>query len=246
MSAVLVRQSNDNQTLPWLQEIIRDIGQPQITHLHFRSLRDQKKGIVCRRIAALPVRLFVVLSHKGNMRNYRNINAEMAKVNRTAWFFCWLSRLLLERVTKYCAYRTRKESARSSCVKIVFSDRGGVKIDDVKSYYSYLSNQSRMGILYINQYNLDWNAFDVNQVFSAPNKMLAGLQLADSVASAFYQGVERTAEGILKPEFAKMLRPRLCPRPYSRNQYGFGLKVMPTWISSRLPPDQRTLLDFYM
>jgi len=246
MSAVVVRVENDNRTVGWVRDIIGQLRQPQLTHLHFRRLRDDKKEIVCTEIAKLPVRCFTVMSHKKNMRNYKNLAAEQARVNRTAWFFCWLSRLLLERVTAYCEHRSHQDYGNPRAVRIEFSDRGGVNIDDIKLYYRYLSDQSRMGMLYLDMFDLAWSVVDFDQIFVHPNRMRAGLQLADAVSSAFYQAVERTPAGIVRPQFAKLLRPRVCPRPTSRGgRYGYGLKVMPTWIPSRLPSDQRDIIEFY-
>ncbi|MGH6817214.1 MAG: hypothetical protein ACREC1_00400, partial [Methylovirgula sp.] len=80
MSAVVIRESNEPDALQWLKTIIEKLKQPQRRHLHFRQLRDDRKEIVCREIAALNVRLFCVISNKRNMRGYRNLSAEKAKV----------------------------------------------------------------------------------------------------------------------------------------------------------------------
>lgn len=247
MSAIVVRESNDASMVSWLRQIVDKLHQPQITHLHFRKLREDKKAVVCQEIAGLPVRCFIVMSHKTNMRGYRNLAAEKATVNPTAWFFCWLSRLLLERVTGYCGERTLAHYGEHRAVRIEFSERGGVKVDDVKRYYRYLSDQTRLGLLHLDRFNLNWSVVDIDQISSHPNRMRAGLQLADAVSSSFFQAVERTQSGVVRPEPAKLLRPRVCQRRGSRGvRYGYGLKVMPTWIPPRLPPDQRHILDFYM
>lgn len=132
-------------------------------------------------------------------------------------------------------------------VRVEFSDRGGVNIDDIKLYYRYLSEQSRMGMLFNDWFDLSWPVVDVEQITSHPNRMRAGLQLADGVASAFYQALERGSDGTVKPQFAKMLLPRMCQRPGAGGRrYGYGVKVMPTWIPTRLPPDQCDIIKFYL
>ena len=247
MSAIVVKAENDAATVTWLREIIDELDQHQVSHLHFRRLTEAKKSAVCARLAGYPLRCFTVMSHKQNMRNYRNISAEMARVNRTAWFFCWLSRLLLERVTAYCAHRAAKDHGGPRVVRIEFSDRGGVKIDDIKAYYRYLREQSRMGMLYIDRFDLAWSALDVQHLVVHPNRMRAGLQLADIASSAFFQAVERTQSGLTRPQPAKLLLPRVCQRPTRHGgRYGYGLKIMPTWIPKSLPLDQREILDFYL
>lgn len=178
------------------------------------------------------------------MQNYRNLHAELAKVNKTAWFYCWMSRLLLERVTMYCGGRSFKDYGEPRTVRIEFSDRGGVKIDDFISYYKYLSQQSSMGMLYHSNFDLDWTVVDLDQITSRPNKNRAGLQLADVVASAFYQAMEPDVNGNVKTEYAKALRPRMAINSQGR-MFGFSFKVMPMWIPSRLPPHQKEIFTFY-
>lgn len=210
-------------------------------------MKNDKKELVCRNLATLPVRFFTVMSHKRNMKGYRNHHAELARVNRTAWFFCWLSRLLLERVTDFCQKGSWSDYGEPRSVRIEFSDSGGVKLDDIKAYYRYLSEQSRMGTLYHDRYDLAWSAVDLDQMSTHPNKLRAGLQLADSVTSAFFRAVERNPAGTVEPRFAELLLPKVCPKPgIRRSRYGYGLKVMPTWIPSRLPDDQREIIRFYV
>jgi hypothetical protein len=178
------------------------------------------------------------------MIGYRNLHAERAKVNRTAWFYCWMTKLLLERVTAYCGSRTHKDYGDARSIRIELSERGGVKIGDVRAYYRYIGDQSRMGLLFNDRFDLDWSVVDVNESYIYPNKMRAGLQLADTVASAFFAGLERAPDGTTNPEPAKLLLPRICADRANR-KYGFGVKMMPVWVPD-LPPEQAALRDFYM
>jgi hypothetical protein len=178
------------------------------------------------------------------MIGYRNLHAERARVNRTAWFYCWMSKLLMERVTVYCGRRALKDYGESRPVRCEFSDRGGVNINDVKANYKYIGDQSRLGLLFNDKFDLDWSVFDVNELYIYPNKMRAGLQLSDAVASAFFAGLERAPDGTTKPEFAKLLLPRICS-DHKNRRYGFGIKMMPVWVPN-LGAEQADLRDFYM
>jgi hypothetical protein len=64
ISAVLIKASREQEVLGWVRQIIKFLGQHQMTHLHFRRLKDEKKRVVCSEIALLNVRIFSVLSHK--------------------------------------------------------------------------------------------------------------------------------------------------------------------------------------
>lgn len=246
ISAIVVSIENDNKCIQWMRQIIKKLDQPQLAYLHFRKLSEEKKELVCNEMAKLPIRCFVVISNKNNMQNYRNIYAERAKVNKTAWFYCWMSRLLLERVTNYCEHRSKNIEGEAKTVRIEFSDRGGVNIDDIKTYYKYLSEQSRTGLLYHDRFDLAWPVVDIENMGKYPNRMRAGLQFSDVISSAFFQAVERTPDGKVRPEAAKLLKPRMCMRPKVRGGYwSYGVKVLPNWTLWRLPSNQREILSFY-
>lgn len=244
MSAVLVKAEREKEVLEWAKQIIQKLNQHQLAHIHFQKLENEKKEIACSELAKLPIRVFALISHKRNMQGYKNIRAEKAKVNRTAWFYCWMSKLLLERVTKYCGSRTRRDYGEQRTVRIEFSDRGGVNIDDIRAYYKYIGDQSRLGMLFNSTFDLDWSVINPTDMHIYPNKDRAGLQLADISASAFFTGLELSKEGTTKPQFAKMLLPRLC-RDRKNKIYGFGVKLMPVWVPN-LPPQQADLINFYM
>jgi hypothetical protein len=244
IAAVLIKSSSESNVIPWVQSIIHKIDQHQLTHLHFRNLRDDKKDTVCKEIARLNIRIFAVLSHKQNMLGYRNTRAEKARVNRTAWFYCWMSRLLMEKMTAYCGHRSLRDYGEQRTIRCEFSDRGGVRIDDIKAYYKYLNDQSKMGMMFHKRHDLDWRVFSPEQLFTYPNKMRAGLQLADCVASAFFAGLEATPDGLIKPAFAKALVPRICPDIRGK-RYGFGVRTMPLWAHN-VDPNRAELRDFLL
>jgi hypothetical protein len=71
MSAIVVRLEHDGKTVEWVKQIIRDLEQPQLTRLHFRKLRDDKKLIVCNALAGLPLRCFTVLLRNPRQSGHR-------------------------------------------------------------------------------------------------------------------------------------------------------------------------------
>ncbi len=85
---------------------------------------------------------------------------------------------------------------------------------------------------------------DFGQIYTYPAKDRAGLQLADCVASAFYSALETTAEGTVRPEFAKALAPRMA-RSQNGRIFNFGLKLWPNHAPTVVKPNQREVLDFY-
>lgn len=178
------------------------------------------------------------------MVGYRNIRAEKARVNRTAWFYCWMTRLLMKKITAHCGRRSLRDNGEYRTIRCEFSHRGGVRIDDIKDYYKYLSDQSRLEIMYHARHDLDWRVLSPSQFFVHPNKMTPGLQLADCVASAFFAGLEATPDGLIKPAFAKALVPRICSDHKGR-RYGFGVRTMPLWAHN-VDPNKAELRDLLL
>ncbi|HEY8098518.1 MAG TPA: DUF3800 domain-containing protein, partial [Methylobacter sp.] len=244
MSCVLIKSERENEVLGWVKDIINNLNQHQLTQIHYYKLSYEKKIKVCEALASLNVRIFVLISHKRNMQGYKNIRAEKAKVNRTAWFYCWMSKLLLERITSYCGVRSLKDYEETRTIRFEFSDRGGVQIDDIKAYYKYIGDQSRLGLLFNDRFDLNWAVVDTTEMYQYPNNIRAGLQLADIAASSFYAGLEFAEDGTTKPEPPKLLFPRIC-QDTKGSRYGFGVKLMPVWVSN-LAPEQWDLISFYM
>lgn len=243
LSAVVIKAEREKEVLSWVKDIVSAMQQRQLTHLHYAKLAPEKRLLACELLAQLPLRIFVVLSHKRNMQNYRNIRAERANVNRTARFYAWVARLLLERVTGYCGRRSVADYGEFRPVRFEFSDRGSVKIADVKDYFRLLEGQTRLDMVHLTAGNLDWRVVDVEQMLSYPNRMRAGLQLADIAASAFFSGLEMTAQGKTDPTPAKALVSRVA-RGANRKRFFFGVKVMPDNLRA-LPPEQEDLVAFY-
>jgi hypothetical protein len=238
------RREREKEVNLWLSQMIASLDQQQIRQLHFRELPDHKKNSISRQLASLDVRLFTFISHKKNMEGYRNIHAERAGVNKTAWFDVSCSKVLMESVTDFCGHRSRAEYGEPRIVKCEFSATGGVKLSDVRAYYSYIKEQARLGLSFKTDFPLDWDTIDPDQMFIYPNADRHGLQLSDIVASAFYSGLEYPPKGGLNPAYAKLLDSRIA-RKGGGKKFMYGIKFMPRWIGPKLPTDQRAIWDYY-
>jgi Protein of unknown function (DUF3800) len=64
ISAVVIGVPNETNVVPWVRNIIAKFKNHQRPDLHFADLNAAKKRVVCREIATLPVRCFVVCSNK--------------------------------------------------------------------------------------------------------------------------------------------------------------------------------------
>jgi len=243
LSAVIVSAENEHQVPLWHKGLRENIDLRQSKLIHFNRISgDWRKIRLCENLAELPIRCFAVVSNKQNMRGHTNPRA--AKVPARNYFYCWMCRLLLERVTRWCAHRNQASSFTNGNVKLVFSERGGMSYSQFAAYLQWLRLQSAGNALYLKNGDLDWSVVSTDLLEAHNHTTKAGLQLADIVASAFYQAVSLRADGSCRPAYAEQLRPRMAVE--NSSVAGFGLKMMPTQLwKARLSEDQKQIFAFY-
>ncbi len=241
VACFLVRIENDTKTLGWVKEIQGRFRNVQSPYLHFTNLLPVKKAIACNLIATKPCAMFVAMSNKKNIRRYSNPN--LGERNKS-WPYWFLSRLLLERVTAFCEQKVPSEYRGQHKLRIIFSKRGGMNYADFRRYMEKLQRQSRAGMLVLNQGDLSWSVVDLDELFVLDHKDRAGLQLADIVASAFFQAVEVHRPSGCDPTYAKLLEPQVA-RDEHGHVLGFGIKTMPDPHMMSLSPEQKDLFEFY-
>lgn len=111
LGAVVVDARRDADVVDWLRDMREAVrAQSSLSPLHYRKLSSSNQRRVCRMLATKPVRLFAVATHKTNMRGYQN--ERMGKPLGRGEFYNWCVRLLLERVTCWCARRSKRDSVK--------------------------------------------------------------------------------------------------------------------------------------
>jgi len=193
--------------------------------VHFAKLSPQRKMLACQHVANLPVRCFVVASNKQNMRGHRNPFAE--KIPSDNWFYCWMTRLLLERVTHWVGQRSIVEHGQIEKVKLVFSERGGLSYDQLNAYYQWLRYKGDNQKLTLG--NLVYETIDMRLLEVHNHSGHEGLKLPDIVASAFFKAADLYDTRACDSQFALALRPRMARWPDAKTGLisGYGVKLMP-------------------
>ncbi len=245
LSAVVIAATREKETVTWVKGIISQMRHHQRKGLHFKHLNAAKKRKVCTELAGLPVRCFVVASNKKNMRGYRNPFAEI--IPSQNWFYCWLTRLLLERVTHFVEQRSNKDFGLVRKLKVEYSNRGGLSYAQMSAYYDWLRMKSSGKNLYLPLGDLSWSVMhrDLLEVHNHQDR--AGLQLADIVAGAFFKACDVFDTGNCDPVFAKLLEPKMARYPDTSDGQisGYGVKLMPNWRKAQLRNDQQEVFRFY-
>ena len=241
ISGVLVRQNNENLVVDWVKEIRKDINANQGPALHFRNLSPKKKLRTCEMLASKPVICFAVCSNKKNMRGWSNERA--AKMGGKQWFYNFCVRFLMERVTDLCIRDCQKIYRETRFLKVVFSQRGGHSYGQTKAYWEHLKAQASSHSTYLDKWVIRQEVLRFGLVDYVPHVSVAGLQLADIVASSFYQACDiLDVQQDAGP--AKLLSPKIARRNGVRADFGVVLQPTPP-AKAKLTKVQREIFEFY-
>lgn len=242
VSAVVIAADREREVTGWISDLRKKLNSHQLRDIHFQKLQPGRKLISCNHVAELPVRCFVVASNKRNMRGYSNPFAE--KIPSDNWYYCWLTRLLLERVTHWVEARSRAEYGTTKRVKLVYSERGGLRYSQMSAYYQWLRHKGDKPFLALG--NLAWDTMDMNLMEVRNHASHAGLKLPDIVASAFFKAIDIHDTHECDPQFAKALKPRMARWPEPSGLIsGYGLKLMPKWSVLKGEERQREIFRHY-
>lgn len=241
ISGVLVRQNNESAVVDWVREIRSDINARQGPALHFRNLSPTKKKRACEMLAEKPIVCFAVCSNKKNMRGHSNERA--AKMGGKQWYYNFCVRFLMERVTAFCLRDSVKKYGKPRYIKVVFSQRGGHSYGQTKAYWEHLKAQAVAGSTYLNRWEIKHEVLRFGLVDYVPHTSNAGLQLADAVASAFYQSCD-TLDVSNDPQFAKLLFPKMARSGGSAADYGVVLQPTPP-TKGKLNDSQKVIFQHF-
>lgn len=156
----------------------------------------------------------------------------------------WCVRLLLERVTAFCDARSVHDYGEQRKIKIEFSRRGGHHYSQTKAYHYYLGFQQEGDKIYLKKREPVTKMLSTDLMADHPHYSRAGLQLADTVASAFYQAIDHLGRGEYNVEPAKALGPIMAKEAGATRDFGVALFPTPAW-RAELTPEQRAVFLHY-
>jgi len=245
LSAVVVKATRESEVETWVSDIRDGLWNHQRDDIHFAKLSPNKKLYVCQQMSGLSARYFVLASNKKNMKGYENPFA--GKIPSRNWFYCWMTRLLLERVTDFVDWHSTKEYGEPKKLKVEYSIRGGLSYSQMSAYYEWLRMKGPTKNLFLPWGNLKWSVMDGTLLKVYPHEDRAGLQLADCVASAFFKAADKFSTGSCDPRFAAALKPRMArfrDRPAGLIS-GYGVKLMPNFKEAKLLSEQEQIFREY-
>ena len=213
LSALVVREENDLKLVEMLRNVRRLLNKQPKQQLHFSDLRHEQRVPYVKQIAELPVRTVTILIHKPGIRDPETFQTEKFRLYRYA------TRLLLERVSWLCRDH-RHVGDGSGRADLVFSNRSIMSYEDLKRYLGLLKGQCDPLSV-----KIDWDVIDPGNVRAVNHEQLAGLQVADAVASSFFYAVNVNRYGEVEDRYAKLLLPTAYR--HKGTTLGYGVKLWP-------------------
>lgn len=215
LSAVVTRRENDLGVVKLMDEIRALLGRERRQQLHFVRLSHPQRIAYAREIgkAKALLRTVSVLVHKPSIREPETFQAQAHQLYRYA------TRLLLERVSWLCRDH-RIEGKGDGSAEIVFSNRGQMSYDELRQYLMTLREMSAGGRI-----NIEWAVVNPEQVRAVQHSQMAGLQLADAVASSAFAAVNANQFGDTESRY--LLEALPVAYRHQRQLLGYGIKFWP-------------------
>jgi hypothetical protein len=209
LSALVIRKENDLQVVQLARQARGLLKKDPKNPLHFRHLKHEQRVPLARLIGQAPVRTVSVLVHKPSIQEPEVFQQQAYALYRYA------TRLLVERVSWLC--RDHRTGQGDGTVEMVFSNRSAMSYDDLRGYLQNL----KAGEV-DKDVRVDWSVIDPQRIRAVNHEQLAGLQLADAVASGVFFAVHLNPYGEMEDRYLRLLA-RTIYRCDGRAD-GYGLK----------------------
>lgn len=225
LSAVVTRSEHDAEVVKLMDAVRALLGRTWRQQIHFVKLQHAQKVAYAREIGKGRLWTISLLIHKPSILDPETFQAQKHQLYRYA------SRLLLERVSWLCRdHRLRDQG--DGFAEIIFSNRGQMSYEDLRDYLGRLRDKPHAGV------NIDWSAVDPNRVRAVQHSQMAGLQVADAVASGAFAAVNPNQFGDTEPRYLKEMM-RVVYRHQHNKLVGYGLKFWPGDIAALETKDPR-------
>lgn len=219
ISAVLTRSSNVAHVEGAVAQYHAEAKKPRPFHFS-KERHEHRIGFMNCAIQA-PITFVSVITHKPTL-----LREKPTIATRKHHLFYYTAKLLIERITWFMDYdlgNTGDEKAH-----IIFSNRGQFRREHLDNYLSILRGQTAYEQaldLGAGSHDIKWRRIQDDLIDVQDHNSLAGLQVADAVASGIRWALEPTPHSLTEHRYAKILAPRVWRR-FGRVQ-SYGLKFEP-------------------
>ena len=213
LSAVVTRSEKDLAVVELMRKARALLGRGHKDTLHFVKLGHAQRIPWVREIGQAELRTVSVLIHKPSIIEPEKFQSQKHLLYRYA------SRMLLERVSWLCRDH-RKEGAGDGRAEVIFSNRGQMSYDELRDSVRRLkSESSSMSV------TIDWSVINPDHIRPVEHSQLAGLQVADAVASSLFAAVNPNRYGDTEDRYARLIFPTVYR--HKGDALGYGIKFWP-------------------
>lgn len=230
LSATVCRMSRDREVISWRDGIRTKLDPKSLAKpLHFVGLRHEQRVMALQALRNKPLRSICVVANKPVIPPgiYTDKNQ----------LYCYLCRYLIERVSWLCKEMRPQVPEGDGRVKIVFSRRGGMSYPDFQDYLSKLQAKDDPAI------QIKWSVIDIPGVEAHDHSRVAGLQIADIIASGITAGVEPNNYGNCELRYADIIKPNIYAR--RGNYLSYGMKFYPWADKIELTDEQAAMVALF-
>lgn len=210
LSALVLRKENDHHVVSTAKKIRELLGKKDKFPLHFRNLPHDQRVALTQVLGQMPSRTISILIHKPSITEPENFQREPYSLYRYA------SRLLLERISWLCRDAGSKNG--NGMVDLIYSNRSAMSYEELRSYLNLLKDQSTNKDI-----KIDWSIIHPDNVRAVNHEKLAGLQLADAIATSAFYAVTPNKFGNTEERYLRNLS-KIIYR-HDRKMEGYGIKL---------------------
>lgn len=214
LSAAVIRQTNDLDMVSCLKIVQGVLKRPPKTSLHFVNLKHEQRKPYAKRVGELPIRTVSVLIHKPSIDEFEKFQSEKYRLYRYA------TRMLLERVSWLCREH-RREGEGDGYTEVIFSNRSNMSYNDMRDYISRILKRGETDP----SVQLDPSVIDPERIRTVEHSKLAGLQVADAVASSIHYAVKLNRYNEVETAYMEHLKKTFYR--HKKEVLGYGLKFWP-------------------
>ncbi|GBE30887.1 MAG TPA: DUF3800 domain-containing protein [Bacteroidetes bacterium] len=215
LTAFVTRTANDLQTVKIIDTVRDEFGLHPKKHVHWKKLKHPLKVRYAQMIAGLPARAISICVHKPSL-----LEPEKFRLRYGLYLYC--VRYMLERVSWLVRDTHNPDKyGGDGTADILFSNRSGMSYEEMKDYLRRLELMKEHG----QDIRIDFDHVKIDQISALSPGRAMGLQLADAVAGATFNALERDPYENTEPRYIQTLDPIMYK---NRGMlWGYGLKVVP-------------------
>lgn len=240
IGALIIRSSRELEAVKWVQHIRDQCRSSQSPDLHYHKLKEDRRVQACEILSKRPAKALCVVSHKSNVRAH--VSPKLGKL-KAMQYYNWCTRLLLERVMFWAAEFYISQDAPIQPLRIIFSENRGHNYEEMFGYFETLNMQAELGRFKLKP--KAWIPAMMVRDFWAvqPHNKIAGLQLADLVASAFLQAANSNSNNF-NQSAAEALK-KIMASSKNGDFADVGVTVWPLRDQAPVPVAARPIFQHY-